>query len=67
MIFLKISYSIRTMRIKISSGGHSFFAELDDSKTAKAIWDALPIRGELSWWGKEIYFDINLKLPPENP
>lgn len=54
------------MRIKISSCGRSFHAELNSTKTTRAIWDALPITGELSWWGDEIYFDIDVKLPAEN-
>ena len=55
------------MRIKISSCGHHFYASLSESITAKKIWNALPIRGELSWWGKEIYFDIPLVVEKENP
>ena len=55
------------MRIKISSCGHSFFASLLKNNTAKAIYEALPISGELSWWGREIYFDIPLVLEEENP
>ncbi len=30
-------------------------AELNDSKTAALIWEALPISAEASTWGDEIY------------
>ena len=41
-------------------------AELNDTKTAQAIWDALPITGIASLWGDEIYFPIPLNLELEN-
>ena len=41
-------------------------AELNDTKTAQAIWDALPITGVASLWGDEIYFPIPLNLELEN-
>ncbi len=31
-------------------------AELNDSKTAALLWEALPISAEVSTWGDEIYF-----------
>jgi hypothetical protein len=33
-------------------------AELNDSATARMIWDALPIAGQAKTWGDEIYFGI---------
>jgi uncharacterized protein len=41
-------------------------AELNDSKTAALIWEALPIGAEVSTWGDEIYFAIPVKTGPEN-
>jgi uncharacterized protein len=41
-------------------------AELNDSKTAALIWEALPISAEVSTWGDEIYFAIPVKTGPEN-
>lgn len=35
-----------------------FTAELNDSESARAIWNALPIDGAGSRWGEEIYFSI---------
>ncbi len=36
-------------------------AELNNSKTAQLIWDALPIEGKANLWGEEIYFAIPVK------
>ena len=53
-------------KIRIKAGGIEVAAELNETKTAQAIWEALPIRGEVSRWGEEIYFYISLKLESEN-
>ena len=45
-------------KITIKAGNVSMAAELNDSPTAQAIWDALPITGSASIWGDEIYFEI---------
>ena len=42
-------------------------ARLNDSKTATAIWDALPIDAKGQTWGDEIYFDIGVRVAPESP
>jgi len=44
--------------IIISTEGISLPAELNDSPTARRIWEALPIEGRASTWGDEIYFEI---------
>ena len=44
--------------IKISTGKISLPAELDDSPTAKLIYEALPIEGNARRWGDEIYFSM---------
>jgi uncharacterized protein len=41
-------------------------AELNESKTAALIWEALPISAEVSTWGDEVYFTIPVKTGPEN-
>ena len=45
-------------RIIITAGSVTAEAELNDSKTASALWDALPIRARANTWGDEIYFGI---------
>ena len=41
-------------------------ADLNESKTAQKIWDALPITGSVNTWGDEIYFSIPVNLPLED-
>lgn len=36
-------------------------AELNDSKTARLIWEDLPIEAKVNLWGEEIYFAIPVK------
>ena len=53
------------MKIKISSGSIKAIAELRNTLTAKAVYDALPIEGAANRWGDEIYFVIPLNLDIE--
>jgi len=41
-------------------------AELNDSKTAALIWEALPLSAAASTWGDEIYFAIPVKIGLKN-
>jgi len=41
-------------------------AELNDSKTAALIWEALPVSAAANTWGDEIYFAIPVKTGYEN-
>jgi hypothetical protein len=45
-------------KIIIKAGEIEARAELNESATATAIWQALPIEGSASTWGEEIYFRI---------
>ena len=48
-------------KIKIHIGALRAEAELNDSKTAQSIWNALPIEAKANLWGEEIYFAIPVK------
>ena len=52
--------------IKITAGNVEATAELNDSQTAGAIRDALPITARASTWGDEIYFAIPVHLDEES-
>lgn len=53
-------------KIKITAGKVSAEAELYDTATAEAIWNALPIQARANTWGDEIYFSIPVHLAEEN-
>jgi len=39
---------------------------LDDSRTAKAIAEALPVEGRVQRWGGEIYFPVHVRAELES-
>ena len=49
-------------RIRITADDVSATATLNDSSTADAIWDALPLEAQANTWGEEIYFGIPVHL-----
>jgi uncharacterized protein len=51
---------VRTIRIM--AGKVQATAELNDSTTADAIWNALPIKARANTWGDEIYYSIPVTL-----
>jgi len=51
--------------IIIEAGNIKIRASLLDTKTAKSIWDALPITATVKTWGEEIYFDIPVSCVSE--
>lgn len=53
-------------KIRIAVGEASMEAELTESETADALWEALPITGAASLWGEEIYFQIPVEAPLED-
>ena len=52
-------------RIRIKVGALEAAADLNDTRTAQAIWKTLPIKGRVNLWGDEIYFSIPLNLELE--
>jgi hypothetical protein len=53
------------LKIHITAGGVEAEAELNNTKTAQAIWAVLPITSRVSLWGDEIYFSIPVDLKLE--
>jgi hypothetical protein len=51
--------------IRITAGGVQVTAGLNESPTAGAIWDALPIEANGNTWGDEIYFAIPVRREEE--
>ncbi len=54
-------------KIEITAGDVQVQAELKETETAQAIWEALPITGRANIWGDEIYFSIPVRLGEEDP
>ncbi|MCX7804214.1 MAG: cyclophilin-like fold protein [Planctomycetota bacterium] len=56
-----------TMTLVIEAGKVRMEARLNASRTARAVYEALPFEGKACLWGDEIYFEMPANLPPENP
>jgi len=52
-------------QIRIKAGSVTALAELNDTKTAEAIWQVLPLSSNVNTWGEEIYFSIPVKMELE--
>ena len=52
-------------KISITVADVSIVADLFETPTARAVHDALPLKGSANVWGDEIYFDIPLHLALE--
>ena len=53
-------------RIRITAAPVVMEAELNQSRTAQQIWDALPIEVPGNMWGDEIYFSIPIDAETDN-
>jgi len=51
--------------IEIEAGGVTLSATLNNSSTAKALADAMPIEAAANLWGDEIYFSTAVSHPLE--
>jgi len=54
-------------RIKITAGDVEVYAQLNDTETARRIWEALPLEARGQKWGEEIYFGIPVDCGSERP
>jgi hypothetical protein len=54
-----------TRRITITAGKAQFQAQLNDTATALAVMEALPIEARANRWGGEIYFSIPVEAALE--
>jgi uncharacterized protein len=55
-----------TTALRIVAGSVSARATLDESRTGRAIAEALPIEAVAQTWGDEIYFSIPVSLPEDD-
>jgi hypothetical protein len=51
------------VRILIEEADVELVAELNESSTAGALWDALPLESTAQTWGAEVYFSVPLSCP----
>jgi hypothetical protein len=52
-------------KIRIKAGLIEAVAELNNTRTAQAIWEILPIKARANLWGEEVYFSIPVSLELE--
>ena len=55
-----------SVAIRIRCNDVELSAELNESTTAQAIADALPVEAVVSTWGEEIYFSIPVEAESES-
>jgi len=53
-------------RIRITAGSVTCVATLHSNRTARAIWNALPVDGTANRWGDEIYFEVGVDLAEDD-
>jgi hypothetical protein len=53
-------------KIVIEAGGVTAGGELNETETARLIWDSLPIEASASTWGDEVYFDVPVRTGLED-
>jgi uncharacterized protein len=52
-------------RLKMTIGGIAIHAELLETPTAEALWQAAPFQARASTWGEEVYFSTPVSLARE--
>jgi hypothetical protein len=53
-------------RVRITAGSVTCTASLSPNRTARAIWNALPLIGSANRWGDEIYFEVPVDLAEDD-
>ena len=53
-------------KVKLIVGRYKIIVVLRDTDTAKAIYESCPFTSNVNTWGKEIYFDTNVKVEKES-
>lgn len=53
-------------KIKLTIGSVVLTAELFDTPTADALFDALPYESSAQTWGEEVYFSVPVSVPLED-
>ena len=53
-------------KIAVTAGSVLVAATLNDSSTAEALWDSLPLEASANTWGDEIYFRIAVNADEED-
>ena len=51
--------------LRITIGDLNLVAELTQTPTAEALWDALPLQAQANRWGDELYFSVPFQVPLE--
>lgn len=54
-------------RIRVSFGDVAVTAVLNDSSTARKLWEVLPVDSTAKRWGDEVYFETRLDAGEEEP
>jgi hypothetical protein len=53
-------------QIRIKAKRVEMTATLNESATAKKLWEALPIESQARLWGKEVYFEIPIHMDADD-
>lgn len=53
-------------KMKVSVGNAKAFVWLNSSQSSSFVWDSLPLTSKAHVWGKEIYFEIPVRIGLEN-
>ena len=52
-------------KVILKCNGKELIFELRDTLTADIIYNSLPLKSKIQKWGKEIYFEIGLRIELE--